>query len=56
MYPEQWDNQFYQGHKGRWVQGGKDWKWEGSNGEQYRKVHDKWQWIEHHDHHHDHNE
>jgi hypothetical protein len=56
MYPEQWDNQFYQGHKGRWVQGGKDWKWEGSNGEQYRKVHDKWQWIEHHDHHHDHDE
>jgi hypothetical protein len=55
MSPEQWDNQNYQGHKGRWVQNGKDWRYEGSNGEQYRKVHDKWEWAEQKAHHHEHN-
>ena len=53
MSPEQWDNQYYQGHRGRWVQHDKDWAWEGSNGEQYRKVHDKWEWMQDHKHHHD---
>jgi hypothetical protein len=56
MSPEQWDNQSYQGHKGRWTKGEKGWQWEGSNGEQYRKVHDKWGWVDQHTHHHDHND
>jgi hypothetical protein len=56
LSPQQWDNQYYQGHRGRWQQQGKNWQWEGSNGEQYRKVHDKWGWVEHQAHHHDHNE
>jgi hypothetical protein len=48
MYPEQWDNQWYQGHQGRWIGHANDWRWEGSDGEQYRRVHDKWEWVKHH--------
>jgi len=54
LYPEQWDNQWYQGHQGRWTQYNKDWRWEGSDGGQYRRVHDKWEWVEHHKRDHDH--
>jgi hypothetical protein len=53
MFPEQYYNQWYQGHQGRWDQHGKDWRWENEDGGQYRKVHDKWEWVEHHKHHHD---
>jgi hypothetical protein len=54
MYPDQFYNQTYQGQRGRWTQHGKEWGWEGEDGDRYQKVHDKWQWVKHHDHGHDH--
>jgi len=51
MMPDQWDNQWFQGHQGRWVEHDKDWKWEGSNGEQYWKGKNGWEWASNHHHH-----
>jgi hypothetical protein len=54
QFPEQYYNQWYQGHQGRWSQQGKSWRWENADGGEYRKVHDKWAWVkEHHGHDHD---
>ena len=53
MYPEQWYNETFQGRQGRWVEHGKEWGWEGEDGDRYRKVHDKWEWLKHHDRDHD---
>jgi hypothetical protein len=52
MFPEQWDSQWYQGHRGRWVQHDKEWAWEGSNGDRYMKGKNGWVWAEAHEHHH----
>ncbi len=53
MYPEQYYNQWYQGHQGRWSQQGNNWRFENAEGGQYRKVHDKWEWVKE-QHHHEH--
>ena len=50
-YPDQFYNQWYQGQQGRWDQHGKDWRWDGANGEQYRKEHNQWEWVKHHNKH-----
>ncbi len=43
-YPEQYFNQWYQGHQGRWSKQGKEWQWEGLDGEEYRKEGKAWRW------------
>ncbi len=33
--PEQWNNQWYQGQQGRWSKQGKNWRWNGAEGDQW---------------------
>ena len=50
--PEQYNNHWYQGRQGRWSQEGKDWRWNGVQGDQYSKGSKGWHWG-HAGHHHD---
>ena len=69
VYPQQYYNQWYAGNQGRWNQQDNDWRWEGMNGDEYRRGDRGWEWRherrehEHeydrergHEHHHDHDE
>ena len=48
QYPQQYYNQWYSGRQGRWNQEHNNWRWEGMNGEDYRRNHDKWEWQHRH--------
>ncbi len=50
--PEQWNNQWYQGQRGRWSRNGGKWQWRGAQGDDsyqghqghWYQEHDGWQW------------
>jgi hypothetical protein len=42
--PEQYNNSWYQGQQGRWNQSGNDWRWNGADGDEYRRGNSGWQW------------
>src|SRR5437868_15466199 len=44
VYPEQYYNMWYQGGQGRWNQNNNDWRWEGMDGRDYWRDHDRWDW------------
>jgi hypothetical protein len=51
QYPEQWNNEWYQGQQGRWNQQDNSWQWRGAEGDQWNQgrqghwyqEHDGWQ-------------
>jgi len=42
--PNQWNNHWYQGQRGRWSQQNNSWRWNGVRGDQYSRGRDGWQW------------
>ena len=53
VYPNQYYNQWYQGRPGRWAQSGRDWRYEGMDGDDYWRGSKGWEWrARHHEHHH----
>ena len=49
VYPEQYYNHWYQGRQGRWGQANNQWRYEGMDGDEYRREHNRWEWYHHHD-------
>jgi hypothetical protein len=52
QYPEQWNQEWYQGQRGRWKEQGDDWQWNGAQGDEWYQgqqghwyqERDGWQW------------
>jgi hypothetical protein len=46
--PEQWNNSWYQGQRGRWNQNGNNWRWSGAEGDQWNQGR-QGHWYQEHD-------